>query len=154
MPVTIAAASAQVFRNGAQAGLTKTLGMLGATQVRFVFGLPFALLFLAAALWLTGQPLPGLTRTALGWAALGAVCQFEPGRHWQAPNTLSVPGSLYCRPPTMTTDTSYGQWFWNWTVWFAAEMPGAIRIVTRTSARRAGSGFKDTLRGKMAFLQV
>ncbi|MFZ5745072.1 MAG: EamA family transporter [Pseudomonadota bacterium] len=75
MPVTIAAASAQVFRNGAQAGLTKTIGMLGATQVRFVFGLPFALLFLAAALWLTGQPLPGLTRTALGWAALGAVCQ-------------------------------------------------------------------------------
>lgn len=49
--------------------------MLGATQVRFVFGLPFALLFLAAALWLSGQPLPGLTRTALGWAALGAVCQ-------------------------------------------------------------------------------
>jgi len=75
VPVTIAAASAQVFRNGAQAGLTKTIGMLGATQVRFVFGLPFALLFLATALWLTGQPLPGLTNTALGWAALGAVCQ-------------------------------------------------------------------------------
>ncbi len=75
MPVTIAAASAQVFRNGAQAGLTKTIGMLGATQVRFVFGLPFALLFLSLALWLTGQPLPGLTPTSLGWAALGAVCQ-------------------------------------------------------------------------------
>ena len=75
VPVTIAAASAQVFRNGAQAGLTKTIGMLGATQVRFVFGLPFALLFLLAALWLTGEPLPGLTPVALGWAALGAVCQ-------------------------------------------------------------------------------
>lgn len=75
MPVTIAAASAQVFRNGAQAGLTKTIGMLGATQVRFIFGLPFALLFLAAALWLTGQPLPGLTAVSLRWAALGAVCQ-------------------------------------------------------------------------------
>lgn len=75
VPVTVAAASAQVFRNGAQAGLTRTIGTLGATQVRFVFGLPFALLFLAAALWLTGQPLPGLTITALGWAALGAVCQ-------------------------------------------------------------------------------
>lgn len=75
MPVTIAAASAQVFRNGAQAGLTRTIGMLGATQVRFTFGLPFALLFLAAALLLTGQPLPGLTALALGWTALGAVCQ-------------------------------------------------------------------------------
>ncbi|MFN5902443.1 MAG: EamA family transporter, partial [Novosphingobium sp.] len=75
VPVTIAAASAQVFRNGAQAGLTKTIGMLGATQVRFVFGLPFALLFLLAALASTGQPLPGLTTPALGWAVLGAVCQ-------------------------------------------------------------------------------
>ncbi len=75
MPVTIAAASAQVFRNGAQAGLTKTIGMLGATQVRFIFGLPFALLFLAAALAITGQPLPGLTAVSLRWAALGAVCQ-------------------------------------------------------------------------------
>jgi drug/metabolite transporter (DMT)-like permease len=73
--VTLAAASAQVFRNGAQAGLTKTIGMLGATQVRFVFGLPFALLFLAVGLAITGQPLPGLTTPALGWAALGAVCQ-------------------------------------------------------------------------------
>lgn len=75
MPVTIAAASAQVFRNGAQAGLTKTIGMLGATQVRFIFGLPFALLFLLAGLTITGQTLPELTRPALGWAALGAVCQ-------------------------------------------------------------------------------
>lgn len=75
MPVTIAAASAQVFRNGAQAGLTKTIGTLGATQVRFIFGLPFALLFLLAALGLTGQSLPGITVLSLNWAALGAVCQ-------------------------------------------------------------------------------
>lgn len=75
VPVTIAAASAQVFRNGAQASLTKTIGTLGATQVRFVFGLPFALLFLVAALWLSGQSLPGLTRPAMAWAAFGAVCQ-------------------------------------------------------------------------------
>ena len=75
MPVTIAAASAQVFRNGAQAGLTKTIGTLGATQVRFIFGLPFALLFLLAALGLTGQSLPGITVLSLNWATLGAVCQ-------------------------------------------------------------------------------
>ncbi len=75
MPVTIAAATAQVYRNGAQAGLTKTIGMLGATQVRFIFGLPFALLFLTGCLLLTGQSLPALSVPALGWAALGAVCQ-------------------------------------------------------------------------------
>lgn len=75
VPITIAAASAQVLRNGAQANLTRSIGMLGATQVRFVFGLPFALAFLGAALALTGQPLPTANPVALGWAALGAVCQ-------------------------------------------------------------------------------
>ena len=75
MPVTIAAATAQVYRNGAQAGLTQTIGMLGATQVRFIFGLPFALLFLAGALLASSQSLPALTVPALGWAAVGAVSQ-------------------------------------------------------------------------------
>jgi drug/metabolite transporter (DMT)-like permease len=75
VPVTIAAATAQVYRNGAQAGLTQTIGMLGATQVRFIFGLPFALVMLAACLLLTGAPLPALTGPALAWAALGAVSQ-------------------------------------------------------------------------------
>ncbi len=75
VPFTIAAASAQVVRNGAQARLTRTIGTLGATQVRFVFGLPFALLFVAAALALTGQPPPAVSPEALVWASLGAVSQ-------------------------------------------------------------------------------
>lgn len=75
MPLTLGAASAQVVRNGAQASLTRTIGTLGATQVRFVFGLPFALLFVVAGLGLTGQPLPGMSAAALGWMTLGAVCQ-------------------------------------------------------------------------------
>jgi drug/metabolite transporter (DMT)-like permease len=71
----LVAASAQVVRNGAQASLTRTIGTLGATQVRFVYGLPFALLFVLSALAVTGQPLPALTRASLGWVALGALCQ-------------------------------------------------------------------------------
>jgi hypothetical protein len=58
VPVTIAAAGAQVFRNGAQANLTAKIGTLGATQVRFIFGLPFAAVFLAAALALGGAAIP------------------------------------------------------------------------------------------------
>ena len=54
----LTASVAQTARNATQASLTAAIGTVGATQVRFVFGLPFALLFLAAALWLTGQPLP------------------------------------------------------------------------------------------------
>lgn len=75
VPVTVAAATAQVLRNGAQANLTRTIGTLGATQVRFVFGLPFALVFLGFALALTGHPLPKANPIALGWALLGAVSQ-------------------------------------------------------------------------------
>jgi drug/metabolite transporter (DMT)-like permease len=75
VPVTIAAATAQVFRNGAQANLTGKIGTLGATQVRFIFGLPFAVLFLATALAAMGASLPPIGRQALGWCALGALCQ-------------------------------------------------------------------------------
>ena len=46
---TLIASLAQTGRNAAQMGLTARIGTMGATGVRFVFGLPFALLFLAMA---------------------------------------------------------------------------------------------------------
>ena len=72
---TVIAAAAQTGRNAAQSGLTRTIGTLAATQVRFLFGLPFAVLFLAVTPVLTGEaiPLPGLR--AFGFTALGAVAQ-------------------------------------------------------------------------------
>lgn len=75
IPVTVAAAGAQVFRNGAQANLTAKIGTLGATQVRFIFGLPFAALFLGAALWIVGAAVPPVGPAAFGWCLLGALCQ-------------------------------------------------------------------------------
>jgi drug/metabolite transporter (DMT)-like permease len=55
---TVIAAAAQTVRNAAQRELTATLGTVGATHVRFLFGFPFALLFLAGVLSVTGAPLP------------------------------------------------------------------------------------------------
>lgn len=75
IPVTLAAATAQVFRNGAQASLTTRIGTLGATQVRFVFGFPFALLFLAAALLIMGEGIPPPGAASFAWCALGALAQ-------------------------------------------------------------------------------
>lgn len=72
---TLAAALMQVLRNGAQANLTAKIGTLGATQVRFVYGFPFAVLFLLAYLLASGDALPRLTGAALGWSLLGAVAQ-------------------------------------------------------------------------------
>src|SRR6202012_5437769 len=45
---TLIAAAAQTARNAMQRELTATLGTVGATHVRFLFGFPFALLMLAA----------------------------------------------------------------------------------------------------------
>ena len=75
IPVTLAAALAQTGRNAAQRGLTERLGTLGATNVRFLFGLPFACAFLGLALWLSGTPPLPLTPRALGFTALGAAAQ-------------------------------------------------------------------------------
>lgn len=70
---TLIAATAQTARNAAQAGLTRQVGTLGATAVRFVFGFPFAALALVlTAFW---APIPRPDAAVLGWAALGAMAQ-------------------------------------------------------------------------------
>ncbi len=72
---TLIAAAAQTGRNAAQARLTPLLGTLGATQVRFLYGLPFALLFLATITLVTGEALPVPDGKMLGFVALGAMAQ-------------------------------------------------------------------------------
>ncbi|MGZ5936307.1 MAG: EamA/RhaT family transporter, partial [Rhizomicrobium sp.] len=44
---TFVAAAGQTARNAMQRELTASLGAVGATHVRFLFGFPFALIFLA-----------------------------------------------------------------------------------------------------------
>ncbi|MFD1880360.1 EamA family transporter [Paracoccus pacificus] len=72
---TLIAAAAQTARNAMQAGLTRSIGTLGATQVRFVFGLPFAVIFLLAVVLVTGQPVPRMGAGALGFTIIGATAQ-------------------------------------------------------------------------------
>ena len=56
---TIIAAFAQTVRNAMQRELAGTLGTAGATHVRFLFGFPFALVFLVGLMMVTGAPRPG-----------------------------------------------------------------------------------------------
>ena len=58
IPFTLLAAAGQTARNAMQRELTATLGTVGATHVRFLFGFPFALCFLAGVLMATGLALP------------------------------------------------------------------------------------------------
>ena len=75
IPITLWAAFAQTLRNATQRGLTSRLGTPGATLVRFLYGLPFALLWLWAVLEFTGAPLPRPGPGFAGWVALGALSQ-------------------------------------------------------------------------------
>ncbi len=75
VPVTIAAAALQTGRNAIQKGLTEQLGTLGATQVRFVFGLPFAGVFLLLALWATDTGLPDISWHFAAFVLVGALAQ-------------------------------------------------------------------------------
>jgi drug/metabolite transporter (DMT)-like permease len=72
---TVLASGGQVMRNALQRELTATLGTVGATHVRFLYGLPFGLLFLSLALAFNGVPLPHLNRTMIGWTLVGALSQ-------------------------------------------------------------------------------
>jgi uncharacterized membrane protein len=75
VPITVFAAFAQTLRNATQRKLVGELGTLGATLVRFVYGAPFAALWLAAVCAATGSALPGVGLGFVGWVTLGAASQ-------------------------------------------------------------------------------
>ncbi|WP_119268943.1 EamA family transporter [Taklimakanibacter deserti] len=71
---TVIAATAQTFRNAAQKALSDELGTVGATYIRFLFGLPFGLAALAL-LAIAGSELPRPTVASLQWTVFGALSQ-------------------------------------------------------------------------------
>jgi drug/metabolite transporter (DMT)-like permease len=75
IPITLCAALAQTLRNAAQRHLTKSLGTLGATLVRFLYGLPFAALWLVAVHLGGGYALPAPNAAFAGWVLLGSLAQ-------------------------------------------------------------------------------
>jgi drug/metabolite transporter (DMT)-like permease len=72
---TVTAAFFQTLRNAMQRELTGSLGTVGATHVRFLFGFPFALLSLIGVLLVTGVPLPRPSLSFWPWVIDGASAQ-------------------------------------------------------------------------------
>ncbi len=72
---TLIAAAAQTVRNATQRELTAKLGTVGATHVRFLFGFPFALVFLIAVAIVTGASVPHPPAVFWPWVLLGAGAQ-------------------------------------------------------------------------------
>lgn len=77
IPIVVWAGFAQTIRNAAQRSLVGDMGTLGATLVRFLYGLPFAGLWLWLVLTLIAPQaqLPAVRLPYLLWLALGALCQ-------------------------------------------------------------------------------
>src|SRR5262245_32634991 len=75
IPITVCAALAQTLRNAAQRQLTGELGTLGATLVRFLYGLPFAAAYLFGVHELARLDLPSPNLRFALWVSLGGVSQ-------------------------------------------------------------------------------
>lgn len=72
---TVIAAFFQTLRNAMQRELTGVLGTAGATHVRFLFGFPFAVIFLAGLMLGTDMALPRPGWTFWPWVIDGALAQ-------------------------------------------------------------------------------
>jgi drug/metabolite transporter (DMT)-like permease len=75
VPFTIIAALGQVARNAMQRQLTGPLGTWGATNIRFLFGFPFSIVFFAVVIAATGDHVPWPAAAFWPWLLLGALCQ-------------------------------------------------------------------------------
>lgn len=75
VPITIGAAALQVARNAMQRSLLAGGGPWGATLVRFLFGLPFSLAFVAVALAISPHANPTFDGRFWLMAAVGSAAQ-------------------------------------------------------------------------------
>jgi drug/metabolite transporter (DMT)-like permease len=72
---TLVGSGLQTARNAMQRSLIGSLGAIGATQVRFLYGFPFALIFLILVSFTTGSITPTLNPSFIAFALTGALCQ-------------------------------------------------------------------------------
>jgi drug/metabolite transporter (DMT)-like permease len=75
IPFTIVAALGQVARNAMQRSLTGPLGTWGATNIRFLFGFPFSIVFFGVVLTFSGDHVPWPIASFWPWLLLGALSQ-------------------------------------------------------------------------------
>ncbi|MBX3578437.1 MAG: DMT family transporter [Rhizobiaceae bacterium] len=75
IPITIAAAFLQNLRSAAQKKLQGSLGTTGASFVRFGFGFPLAIAYVAILHYGTGRAFPPLSFEFAGWSMAGGVAQ-------------------------------------------------------------------------------
>src|SRR5256885_15471869 len=75
IPFTSVAALGQVARNAMQRSLTGPLGTWAATNIRFLFGFPFSIVFFVVVVLVGGDKVPWPTAAFWPWLLLGALSQ-------------------------------------------------------------------------------
>jgi drug/metabolite transporter (DMT)-like permease len=75
IPIAVAAALFQCWRTAMQQKLRNLLSVNGAGFVRYLYGMPTALVLLLIAIEVTGAPVPALNPVFILWCVLGGVCQ-------------------------------------------------------------------------------
>lgn len=75
IPFVVLASLGQVARNAMQRELTGSLGTVGATHVRFLFGFPFSILFFAGVMLVARESLSSPSPTFWLWLVVGAMTQ-------------------------------------------------------------------------------
>jgi drug/metabolite transporter (DMT)-like permease len=75
IPFVLLASASQVARNAMQRQLTASLGTVGATHVRFLFGFPFAIVFFAIVMFVTRESVSFPSLTFWLWLVVGTMAQ-------------------------------------------------------------------------------
>jgi drug/metabolite transporter (DMT)-like permease len=75
IPISVSAALFQCWRTAMQQKLRGVLSVNGAGFVRYLYGMPTALVLLVVALYVTGASVPATTRDFLIYSALGGIGQ-------------------------------------------------------------------------------
>jgi len=75
IPIAVAAALFQCWRTAMQQKLRNLLSVNGAGFVRYLYGMPTALVILLVAVGVTGAPIPAINPLFLLYCVLGGLCQ-------------------------------------------------------------------------------
>src|SRR5258708_11746970 len=147
IPFTIVAALGQVARNAMQRSLTGPLGTWGATNIRFLFGFPFSIVFFAVVIAVTGDHVPSPTAQFWPWLLLGALTQITgTGMMLVAMNDRSfVVTTAYLKTEAIQTAIFGFVFLGDHLTWLKviAIMIATAGVVTAALRPATGKGFAD-----------
>jgi len=144
IPITLFAVVMQTVRTAGQKHLTVHLNPIAVTLVRFIYGLPFAAIYLACVAAWSDTPLPALNTTFVGFVIFGGVAQIVATVlliHLFSLRNFAV-GTTYARTEAFLTAFVGVLFFGEWVsaLGWVAIVLSVAGVVVLTIARTAVAG--------------